>query len=188
MPAPASNEDRVVFIGDSITELWNNFFPGTAYINRGISGQTTSQMLLRFRQDVVSLKPKAVVILGGTNDIAGVVGPFNILTTESNLATMVDIAKANNIKVILACLTPVSDYFNTTMTTTRPPKTILELNNWIKNYASQNKLVLLDYYSATVDSKGMLTKDLSIDGLHPSPAGYEVMSLAAQKAIDQALK
>ncbi len=190
LAAPAPGEDRVVFMGDSITDAWGRsygkFFPGKPYVNRGISGQTTPQMLIRFRPDVIDLKPKVVVILAGTNDIAGNTGPMTLEQTEGNLASMAQLAQANGIKVVLASVTPVCDCF-TSQTVRRPPAKILELNRWIKDYCEKNGAVYLDYYSAMADDKGFLKKSLTHDGLHPNTAGYEVMGPLAEKAIQQAL-
>lgn len=187
---PAAGEQRVVFMGDSITDGWGRrygkFFPGKPYINRGISGQTTSQMLVRFRPDVIALKPQAVVILAGTNDIAGNTGPYSFETTKNNFMSMIDLAKANNIKVILATVMPVDDY-HVNQTTRRPPERILELNAWLKQYAQQNGLTVVDYFSAMVDEKGWMKKELTSDGLHPHDQGYEVIQPLAEKAIAQAL-
>src|SRR5208283_1828646 len=153
---PAAGDDRVIFMGDSITDAWGRgvgvFFPGKPYINRGISGQVTPQMLLRFYPDVVALKPKVVVILAGTNDIGGNVGPMTLEDTESYLTSMCDMARANNIKVVLASLTPVCDYHRP-QTQSRPPEKINALNQWIREYTAKNHFVYLDYYSATVDDK-----------------------------------
>jgi len=191
--AASPNEgNRVVFMGDSITDGWgrgNNgsvFFPGKPYVNRGISGQTTAQMLLRFYPDVVVLKPRAVVILAGTNDIGGNLGPVSMESIEENLAAMADLSRANNIKVVLASLTPVCDYHRP-QTATRPPEKILELNRWIKSYAASHHLVYLDYFSATVDDKGFFKAEITGDGLHPNAAGYEIMGPLAEKAIAEAL-
>ena len=192
---PAPGENRVVFMGDSITDNLHNpryggFFPGKPYINRGISGQVTGQMLLRFYPDVIALKPKAVVIFAGTNDIGSNIGPVPLEATENNLAAMADLAKANNIKVILATLTPVSDIpgrQGPPMTAGRPPATILELNRWIKTYAAAHNLTLLDYFSATVDSNGFFKTGITDDGLHPNAEGYKIMNPLAEKAIAQAL-
>jgi lysophospholipase L1-like esterase len=196
---PAKNETRVVFMGDSITDLWDNdgfggFFPGKPYVNRGIGGQTTPQMLLRFRQDVVALKPKVVVILAGTNDIAGNTGPSTMEMIEDNFTSMVEIARANNIRVVLAALLPVCDCKTSkegkplVMTKNRPPEKILALNEWIKQFAAKNDVVYLDYYSAMVDDKGFLKADLTYDGLHADARGYAVMGPLAEKAITAALK
>ncbi len=190
---PMANERRVVFMGDSITDNLHNarfggFFPGQPYINRGISGQTTAQMLLRFYPDVVALQPKAVVIFGGTNDIGGNLGPVSIESIEDNLAAMADIAKANGIKVIMASLTPVGDMpGRPPMTVGRPPESILKLNGWIKDYTAKQGYVFLDYFTATVDDKGFFRSDITEDGLHPTAKGYTIMNPLAEKAIAQAL-
>ena len=195
--APAKNEQRVVFMGDSITDSWDNqatgFFPGKPYINRGISGQTTPQMLIRFRRDVIELKPKVVVILAGTNDLAGNTGPTTLEAIQDNLRSMAELATAHGIRVVFASLLPVSDYEMRdgkpiVQTTRRPPDQILALNNWMKAYASTNRHGYLDYFSAMKDDKGFLKDDLSNDGLHPNQQGYEVMAPLAQAAIDQSLK
>lgn len=184
---------RVVFMGDSITDGWgrgNNgsvFFPGKPYVNRGISGQTTAQMLLRFYPDVIALQPKAVVILAGTNDIGGNLGPVSMESIEQNLAAMSDMAQANNIKVVIAALTPVCDYHRP-QTVSRPPEKILELNRWIKQYTASHHLGYLDYFTSTVDDKGFFKAEITGDGLHPNAAGYEIMGPLAQKAIDEALR
>jgi lysophospholipase L1-like esterase len=189
---PAAGEQRVVFMGDSITDGWgrgNNgstFFPGKPFVNRGISGQVTAQMLLRFHQDVVALKPAAVVILAGTNDIGSNIGPVSQESIEDNLISMVDIARANRIKVVVASVMPVCDYIRP-QTATRPPEKILALNRWLKDYTAKNDLVYLDYFSAMVDDKGMFRRELTYDGLHPNAAGYEVMAPLALKAIQDAL-
>lgn len=191
--APAPNERRVVFMGDSITDNLHNarfggFFPGQPYINRGISGQTTAQMLLRFYPDVIALHPRAVVIFGGTNDIGGNLGPVSLESIEDNLAAMADLARANGIKVIMASLTPVCDIAGRPpMTPGRPPETILALNRWIKDFAAKQGFVFLDYFSATVDDKGFFRSDITDDGLHPTAKGYEIMNPLAEKAISQAL-
>lgn len=190
VPPPAAGEDRVVFMGDSITDAWGRslgvFFPGKPYINRGISGQVTPQMLLRFYQDVIALKPKVVVILAGTNDLAGNVGPMTIDATENYFLSMIDMARANNIKVVLSSLLPVCDYIKP-QTVQRPPEKILALNRWLQDCAEKNNFIYLDYFSATVDDKGMFRKELTYDGLHPNAAGYEVMGPLAEKAIAKAL-
>jgi lysophospholipase L1-like esterase len=197
VPPPAPGEDRVVFMGDSITDFWGRgtdpqghslgaFFPGKPYINRGISGQVTSQMLLRFYQDVAALKPKVVVILAGTNDIGGNVGPMTLEATENYLTSMVDIARANSIRIVLSSLLPVCDYIKP-QTAQRPPEKILALNRWLKDYAERNSFVYLDYFSATADDKGMFRKELTYDGLHPNAAGYDVMAPLAERAIAKAL-
>ena len=192
LPPPAAGEERVVFMGDSITDGWgrgNNgstFFPGKPYVNRGISGQVTAQMLLRFYPDVIALKPKAVLILAGTNDIGGNIGPVPLTTIENNLIAMTDMARANGIKVILASLTPVCDYHRP-QTAARPPEQIDALNRWIKGYTEKNHLVYLDYFSSTVDDKGFFKAEITEDGLHPNAAGYRIMGPLAEKAIAEAL-
>jgi len=190
LPPPAAGENRVVFMGDSITDGWGRhygqFFPGKPYVNRGISGQTTPQMLIRFRPDVIALKPKAVVILAGTNDIAGNTGPMTLEQIEDNLTSMAELARANNIRVVLSSVMPVSDDIKP-QTERRPPGKIVALNAWIKDYASKNGLVYLDYYSAMLDDKQMFRKELTYDGLHPNSAGYDVMQPLAEKAIAAAL-
>lgn len=191
---PAAGEERVVFMGDSITDNMHNtqrfgpFFPGKPYLNRGISGQTTAQMLLRFYPDVVALRPRAVVIFGGTNDIAGNLGPVSLDSIENNIAAMADIARSNGIKVVLATVMPVCDLpGKPPMTPGRPPATILALNSWIRDYAASHNLVLLDYFTATVDPQGFLRAELTEDGLHPVAKGYEIMNPLAEKAIAAAL-
>jgi lysophospholipase L1-like esterase len=188
---PAANEQRVVFMGDSITDGWGRqhgkFFPGKPYINRGISGQTTPQMLIRFRPDVIDLKPQVVVILAGTNDIAGNTGPSTLEAIEENLMSMAELAKFHGIRVVLASLLPVCDYIKP-QTNRRPPEKIVALNEWMKDYAQKNSLVYLDYYSAMLDDKKMFKQDLTYDGLHPNEAGYEVMGPLVEKAIAAALQ
>ena len=187
---PAASENRVVFMGDSITDGWGRqygqFFPGKPYVNRGISGQTTPQMLIRFRPDVIALKPKVVVFLAGTNDIAGNTGPMTLDAIEDNLTSMAELATANNIKVVLSSVMPVCDYIKP-QTERRPPEKIIALNAWMKDYAARNGFVYLDYYSAMLDDKEMFRKELTYDGLHPNDAGYEVMAPLAEKAIAAAL-
>lgn len=186
-------------MGDSITDFWDDpeyggFFPGKPYVNRGIGGQTTPQMLIRFRPDVIALKPAVVVILAGTNDIAGNTRPTTLQAIRDNLASMVDLARIHRIRVVLASLLPVSDYEKTAegqprnQTTRRPPEQIKALNQWMKKYAVENKLTYLDYYSAMIDDKGFLKDELSDDGLHPNEKGYEVMGPLAEEAIARALK
>jgi acyl-CoA thioesterase-1 len=198
LPPARPEEKRVVFFGDSITDNWSapgygGFFPGRPYVNRGIGGQTTAQMLLRFRADVVALGPRAVVILAGTNDIGGNGGPIALETVEDNLASMADLARSHGIRVVLASLLPVSDDKldpsgrPVLWTPGHPATTIRALNAWIADYARGNGHVFLDYFAATVDGRGLLRPDLTDDGLHPNPAGYAVMAPLAEEAIAKAL-
>lgn len=197
-PAAFDGGRRVVFMGDSITDSWDDpkyggFFPGKPYIDRGISGQTTPQMLIRFRQDVIDLKPKVVVILAGTNDLAGNTGPTTLPAIEDNLKSMAELATANGIRVIFASVLPVSDYEMRdgkpiVQTVRRPPAQILALNKWLKDYAAANHHGYLDYFSAMVDDKGFLKNELSDDGLHPNAQGYVVMAPLAEAAIATSLK
>jgi lysophospholipase L1-like esterase len=189
-PAPAAAENRVVFMGDSITDFWRKrakFFAGKPYINRGIGGQTTPQMLIRFRPDVIALKPKLVVILAGTNDIAGNTGPATLEDIENNLMSMADLARTSGIRVILSSVMPVCDYHRP-QTTKRPPETIIALNTWMKDYAAKNGFIYLDYYNAMLDDKQMLKKEWTADGLHPNDEGYAAIEPLAEQAIAQALK
>jgi lysophospholipase L1-like esterase len=186
---PAPGENRVVFLGDQITELWGRgsakFFPGKPYLNRGIAGQTTGQMLVRFHQDVVTLKPKVVVIMGGSNDLAGASGPATEQTIGENFMSMMEIAKANGIRVVFASVTPVCDCF-TKQTGFRPQGKIIGLNGWIKDYVESSGAVYLNYYSALAEGRN-LKKDLTVDGVLPSDAGYGIMAPLAEEAIGKAL-
>jgi len=187
---PASGEKRVVFMGNSITEGWGNiypaFFKGKPYINRGISGQTTPQMLIRFRPDVINLKPAVVVILAGVNDIAGNTGPSTLEMIADNLYSMAELAKANGIKVVLCSVIPAFDF--PWKPGQEPAEKIFKLNEMIKKYADKNKIVYLDYYSAMVDGRKGLQEKLTYDGVHPNEEGYKVMSPLAEAAIAKALK
>jgi acyl-CoA thioesterase-1 len=183
----AAGENRVVFMGDSITQGWKieESFPGKPYINRGISGQTSPQMLVRYRQDVIDLKPKVVIILAGTNDVAGNTGPMTPEQTENNLASMADLATANGIRVVLCSILPAFDFpWNPGQT---PAPKIAALNDWIKAYAAQKGYVYVDYHSAMKDDRGGLPAALSKDGVHPLPAGYAVMAPLAEAGIEAAL-
>ncbi len=187
---PAKNEKRVVFMGNSITIGWINtvpeFFSGRPFVNRGISGQTTPQMLVRFRPDVIDLKPSAVVILAGINDIAGNTGPSTLHMIQSNLSGMVEMARANNIKVVLCSVLPAADFpWRPGMD---PADKVVELNKWIKNYAASNGCVYVDYYSAMVDEKKGLKAEYTFDGVHPNKAGYEVMQPLVEEGLRKALK
>ncbi len=196
---PKPGEPRVVFIGDSITDFWQQprfggFFPGKPYVDRGISGQTTPQILVRFRPDVIALEPKVVVILAGTNDIAGATGPATDEEIQGNLATMSELARAHGIKVVLASLLPTAGHHHqpgdpaAPQTTLRPLSRITALNAWIKNYASAHGNMYLDYFSAMVDATGELRAELSDDDLHPNEKGYAVMAPLVEAAIARALK
>ena len=197
LPAPSGSDRRVVFMGDSITDAWQQpryggFFAGKPYVDRGISGQTTPQMLVRFRRDVIDLRPKAVVILAGTNDIAGNTGPMTNEEIQGNLASMSDLAHAHNIKVVFASITPVSEYHVRPnlppQTTTRPMERIKAMNEWIKSYAASHGDVYLDYFSAMIDDKGLMRAELTEDDLHPNAKGYAIMGPLAEAAIARALK
>ena len=183
-------KDRVVFFGDSITDSWKlqQYFPGKPYVNRGIGGQTTPQMLVRFRQDVIDLQPKVVVILAGTNDIAGNTGPIRNEDIEADLATMAELAKAHGITPVFASILPVHNYTPKAADffAQRPGARIVELNRWLKEYCAKYGVVYLDYFSALVDDKGLLGKELAEDGLHPNEAGYRVMAPLAEAAIAKA--
>lgn len=190
LSAPAANEQRVVFMGNSITEGWINqrpeFFSGRPYINRGIGGQTTPQMLIRFRADVVALKPKVVVLLCGINDIAGNTGPSTLEMIEDNIASMTEIALANNIKVVLSSVLPAYDFpWRPNM---EPAPKVMALNKWIKAYAAQKKVVYLDYFSAMVDERNGMKSIYHTDEVHPNKAGYAVMEPLVEQAIKKALK
>ena len=197
LAAPASSEARVVFMGDSITDNWqqprfNGFFPGKPYVDRGISGQTTPQMLLRFRPDVINLMPKAVVILAGTNDIAGNTGPMSNEEIQNNLISMAELAKANQIKVVFSSILPTSNYHvpanGVPQTERRPMERIRALNDWMKKYAAAEGHVYLDYFSAMLDQAGLLRAELSGDDLHPNAQGYAIMAPLAEAAIRQTLR
>jgi len=189
MAQPASPH-RVVFLGDSITDFWNlaKYFPGKPYINRGISGQTTPQMLVRMFPDVIDLKPAAVIILAGTNDIARNTGPETAKMIEENFKAMTGLAQAHGIKVILCTLTPVSDYTPSKQTGHRPPADILALNAWLKAYAVKSHSILADYYPAVADQQGMFHAGYSDDGLHPNAQGYAVLAPVAERAIEKAIQ
>lgn len=189
LPAPAPGEARVVFFGNSITEGWAphfaTMFPGKPYIGRGISGQTTPQMLIRFRQDVVALRPRVVVILAGTNDIAGNTGPSTNEMIADNLRGMTEIARANGIRVVLSSVLPVFDY--PWKPGLEPAPRIIALNAWMRRYAEEIGETYLDYHTAMADARGGLPPSLADDGVHPNLAGYRLMAPLAESAIARAL-
>lgn len=193
---PEKNEERVVFLGDSITDSWKlaEYFPNRPYINRGISGQTTPQMLIRMRPDVIALRPKVLVVLAGTNDIAGNYGAMSNEFIQGNIESIVELAHAHEINVVLAAVLPISDYnrnksgANIVRSALRPPERILALNRWLKDYCARKGLVYLDYFSAMVDEKGFLKESLADDGLHPNADGYKIMQPLAESAIKTALR
>lgn len=188
---PSKNENRIVFIGNSITDNWTRdhgvfFESNPTYVNRGISGQTSAQMLLRFRPDVIELKPKVVVISAGTNDIAGNRGSISIERIAGNIFSMVELAKVNNIKVVLASVLPSTSY--SWSPSIEPADKIIELNKLLKAYADENKIVYLDYYTPMVNEKKGLKKELGRDTVHPNVQGYDVMEPLVQEAIKKVLK
>ena len=191
LPSPAPDEERVVFMGNSIFEIWARYFstmfPGKPYINRAIGGQTTPQMLVRFRQDVIALKPKVVVMLAGTNDIAGNTGLATVEMIENNLASMAELAKAHGIRVVLASVLPVFKYA-WRPSVQQPAQTVIALNTWMKDYARRNGMVYLDYHSAMADERLGMKGDLSGDGVHPNEAGYRIMAPLTEAAIREALR
>ena len=189
---PKPDQPRVVFLGDSITDGWrlNEYFPERDFVNRGISGQITGEMLGRMKADVIDLKPSFVLVLAGTNDIARGVAPEVI---QNNLVMIADLAEANKIKPMFASLLPVSDYHKDTnaqneRTKLRPPATISALNDWIRSFCKQRGYAYVDYFSKLVDSAGLLKADLADDGLHPNSAGYRLMAPVALETIDSAAK
>jgi acyl-CoA thioesterase I len=188
---PAASESRVVFLGDSITDYWKlqEYFPGKPYINRGIDGQTTPEMLVRFHQDVIDLHPKVLVVLAGTNDIAGVTGRTSNEDIEANYASMAELARAHGIRVVFGSILPVHNYTHDAEESfaLRPRERILALNKWLKEYCAKNGFVYLDYFSALVDQQGKLKRELADDGLHPTDTGYKIMAALAEKSIQKAL-
>src|SRR6476469_2059489 len=187
---PRAGEHRVVFMGNSITEGWTKYFPtmfaGKPYINRGIGGQTTPQMLIRFRQDVIALEPKVVVILAGINDIAGNTGPSTLEMIEDNLASMTELAQANGIRVVLSSVLPAIDL--PWRPGLEPAPKVIALNKWLKAYAARRGAVYLDYHSAMADDKGGMRAGLASDGVHPTETGYRVMVPLVEAAIKKALR
>ncbi len=189
LPVLTSGQKRIVFMGDSITEFWSvinpEFFAGKSYINRGISGQTTPQMLIRFRPDVIALKPSLVIIMAGINDIAGNTGPSTLEMITNNLFSMVELAKANHIKVILCSVLPAYDFW--WRQGLQPAEKIVMLNTMIKKYADDYEILYLDYYSTLVDERKGLKATYADDGVHPNKAGYGVMNPLLEKAIEKVL-
>jgi lysophospholipase L1-like esterase len=181
---------QVVFMGDSITELWAQkpavFFPGKPYLSRGIGGQTTPQMVLRFQQDVVDLKPRVVVINGGTNDIAGNTGPSTLKMIEDNLKSMTEIAQANGIRVVLTSITPAFDY--PWRKGLEPAEKIMAVNKWMQDFCQSKNCVYADYFTPLADAKHGMREGLSVDGVHPTEAGYRIMSPVAEQAIALAMQ
>jgi lysophospholipase L1-like esterase len=187
--SPSSGESRIVFMGNSITEGWGqtcpSFFSGKPYVNRGIGGQTTPQMLLRFRADVIGLKPAVVVILAGTNDIAGNTGPSTLEMIVDNIVSMTELAKSNGIKVVLCSVLPVFDY--PWKPGLHPAEKIATLNEMLKNYADKNGIIYVDYYSSMLDDRKGLKETYTSDGVHPNEAGYKIMAPLAEEAISKTL-
>ncbi len=186
---PAAPVNRVIFFGDSITEFWgknSSFFPGKPYLNRGVAGQTTAQMLIRFRQDVINLKPAAVIIQGGLADIAGFTGPSSLEEIENNLRSMAELASFNHISPILVGEPPPADYPG--RTGPEPVTQIVALNKWVARYCASSHFTYLDYYSALVGSSGQMKEGVSDDGVHPNETGYAILKPLAEKAIAEALK
>jgi lysophospholipase L1-like esterase len=185
----ANAKGRVVFYGDSITDMWGRevgtFFPGKPYVNRGISGQTTPQMLVRFRQDVIDLHPAAVLILAGTNDIAGNTGPETQEMIENNFKSMAELARGNDIRFIIASILPAADY--PWKPGLNPAPKIQALNRWLAGYCAAHSMTYLDYYSAMATKDGGMKPGLSLDGVHPTAAGFAIMGPLAQAAVDKAL-
>lgn len=190
LEASPAVDGRVVFLGDSITDGWNlsKYFPAKPYVNRGIGGQTTPQMLVRMYADVIRLHPAAFILLAGINDIAGNTGPETIDMVKNNIRAMCELAASHHIKIILCLLTPVSDYTKTNQTGHLPPADILNLNHWLQAYAPDVHAQVADYHTALADEKGMLREGYSEDGLHPNARGYELLAPVAEAAIEAALK
>lgn len=186
----SSNEERIVFMGNSITEFWKNidsdFFKNKSYVNRGISGQTTSQMLLRFRQDVIDLKPEIVVILAGINDIAENTGPISLENILGNIISMTELAKTNHIKVVLSSVLPANKF--PWRPDLQPTEKVIELNKMIQKYCQENNLIHIDYYSKMVDSQKGLDAKFTNDGVHPTLTGYKIMEPLLEEALAKAKK
>ena len=191
LPPPRPGEQRVIFIGDSITDLWDlaRFFPGKPYINRGIGGQVTAQMVLRFQQDVVALRPAAVVILAGINDLHGALQRESDEGIEANWTAMADMAEAHHIKVVFASITPVNNYTDNArfMLADRDPRRIRRLNARLADFCRKRGYPFADYYKVMIDKNGLLRADLTRDGLHPLAQGYTLMAPVAEAALERAL-
>lgn len=191
LPPPEPGHPRVVFMGDSITDIWGRmkgtgkFFPGKPYVNRGISGQTTEQMLLRFQQDVVALHPAVVLILAGTNDIAGNTGPESNLTIENDFRSMTQIARANGIKVVIASITPSADFW--WRPGVDPIHRIRIMNAWLRQFCKRHNFIYVDYYDAMAQPDGAMKTGISFDGVHPNAKGFAIMAPLAEQAINEAL-
>ena len=192
LPKPSANEKRVIFFGDSITDFWrlNEYFPGHDFVNRGISGQVTGEMLGRMKADVIDLQPAAMLVLAGTNDIAR---GTPLSTIENNLVMMADLADAYKIKALFASVLPVSDYHKDVnprneMTRTHPPAAILELNRWIEAFCRQRHYAYVDYFPQLADPSGQIKAELADDGLHPNAAGYRIMAPIAMSSLESLLK
>jgi lysophospholipase L1-like esterase len=185
LPPPTPRERRVVFMGDSITDFWATidpkFFARADFIDRGVIGQTTVQMLLRFRQDVIALKPAVVHIMAGTNDIAGTTGPMNLPAIEANVASMVDLARANGIQVVIASVLPATDF--SWHPGVEPGPKIVALNKWLKTYSKTRHLIYADYYTALSDGGLGMRSEFTSDGVHPTLPGYLIMDPLAKTAI-----
>jgi len=189
LQAQPRDSARVVFMGDSITDMWKlqQYFPEKPYINRGIGGQTTPQMLVRMYPDVINLRPAVMVILAGTNDIARNTGPESVEMIQDNFRAMVELAQKHGIAVVLCSLTPISDYTARKQSSQRPPSDILLLNGWLKKYAEEIRAAYVDYHSAMSDSSGFLKEGYSMDGLHPNDKGYALMAPLVQAGIEKAV-
>jgi lysophospholipase L1-like esterase len=190
VPPPEKGEDRVVFYGDSITDSWKlmEYFPERPYLNRGISGQTTPQMLLRLRSDVIALSPRALVILAGTNDLAGNTGPMTLEMIQHNYMSIAELARAHGIKVIFSSVLPIHDYGPRKISEKRPSDQILKLNEWLRTYCRTAGHHYLDYHTRMIDETGMLRAELANDGLHPNAEGYKIMAPLAEAAIQNVLR
>lgn len=188
--AQPADSKRVVFYGDSITDMWklSQYFAGKPYVNRGISGQTTPQLLGRMYRDVINLKPAAVVILAGTNDIARNTGPQSAEMIQDNFRAITELAQRHNIAVILCSIIPISDYTRFKQSAQRPPADIVLMNQWLKRYAAEVRTEYVDYFNALVDGRGFLKDGCSTDGLHPNDKGYAAMAPLVQAAIDRMVK